>query len=569
VPGGFVDYPARRVAGCRIVYFDFALAREMGLIPAGHPDRLTGPLARAVLDTFAITVVNEFEMRSRRRRRGLLGPYMATRYLQLEHPGRRGETSGDGRSVWLGAVSNGERTWDVSACGTGVTRLCPATAWTGRFYKTGSRTASYGCGTAAVEEGLAAALMSETLRRGGMATERVLAVLRRPDGYAINVRAYPSLLRPAHFLVWLKQGDLEALRGVAEAYWERQVGNGAFPPLQGDRRWTFLAEHVARSFARAAATFEAEYVFCWMDWDGDNILMDGAILDYGSVRQFGLYHREYRYDDGPRWSTTIPEQRRKARHIVQCFAQIRDFLISGRKRPLKAFHRDPVVTLFDAAFDAARSESYLRHAGFPPRVAGALLSLRRGLVERYAREHRYFEHCRSRRGPVRVSDGITWNAVYSIRDLLRELPRRLLAGERTLGPREFLALAASSYASRRDRTATAARTRHVHAFQKAYLELVEAGAALTGASTRATLRRLSSRAEALHGFARITGDACIEVSSALARGRRRAEDNYAIVEALASGYAPGAAPGAPAVSGPAADALPALRRRIEERRHGI
>ena len=46
VPGGFVDYPARRVRGTEVVHFNFALAREMGLIRADHPERLTAPGAR-------------------------------------------------------------------------------------------------------------------------------------------------------------------------------------------------------------------------------------------------------------------------------------------------------------------------------------------------------------------------------------------------------------------------------------------------------------------------------------------------------------------------------------------
>ena len=107
-----------------------------------------------------------------------------------------------------------------------------------------------------------------------------------------------------------------------------------------------LAERVAIDFARAAATFEHEYIFCWLDWDGDNCLTNGGILDYGSVRQFGLFHREYRFDDGPRWSTSIVEQRNKARYIVQTFAQARamypflnDFdgiVVSGEIKALKS-----------------------------------------------------------------------------------------------------------------------------------------------------------------------------------------------------------------------------------------
>ena len=245
--------------------------------------------------------------------------YMATRYLQLQHPGRRGTTSGDGRSVWNGTLTHDGVTWDLSSCGVGVTRLCPATAKEGRFFRTGSRTASYGCGTAALGEGISAALLSETFHRNGIATERVLAVIALPNGQAINVRAGRNLLRPSHFFAPLKQGDLARLRAAIDVFAERQIAQRRLAEAaRPARRATAIWPTPPRaSFARAAATFESEYVFCWLDWDGDNVLADGGIIDYGSVRQFGLYHREYRFDDADRWSTTIPEQRVKARAIAQ------------------------------------------------------------------------------------------------------------------------------------------------------------------------------------------------------------------------------------------------------------
>jgi hypothetical protein len=314
VPDGYVDYAARRRHGGEVVFFNFALAREMGLIARGHPDRVNAGLRRAILDTFCLTIINEYDVDNsvpipdsdRLSRR-----YMATRYLQLQHPGRTGRSSGDGRSIWNGTYTGRGVTWDISSCGTGVTRLCPATAESSRFFKTGNGRASYGCGTATLEEGLSAALMSETLHANGINTERVLAIIRLADGFAINVRAGRNLLRPSHFLVHSKQRNLRALKGAVDLFVQRQIDNGDWPRLRsGKARYEFMADEIALTFARLAATFESEYIFCWLDWDGDNILANGGIIDYGSVRQFGLFHREYRFDDGPRWSTTITEQRR-------------------------------------------------------------------------------------------------------------------------------------------------------------------------------------------------------------------------------------------------------------------
>ncbi|MGD8377931.1 MAG: hypothetical protein PVF68_17515 [Acidobacteriota bacterium] len=519
VPGGYVDYPARRVRGCEVVYFNFELAREMGLLLPSHPDELTAGLREAVLDTFALVIVNEHD-----RQRGLrvpradrlTHPYMATRYLQLQHPGRTGKNSGDGRSVWNGIFRGPEATWDVSSCGTGVTRLCPATAETGRFYQTGNDAASYGCGTASLEEGIGAALMSESLHRNGVATERVLAVLRRPDGFAINVRAAPNLLRPSHFLVHLKQGNLERLRGIAELFLHRQQANGVLSvPKDPASRYGALAEAIARTFGRVAATFEREYIFCWLDWDGDNILADGGIIDYGSVRQFGLYHREYRFDDGPRWSTTLPEQRRKARGIVRAFAQIRDFLIRGRKSPLRSYDRDPLLGLFDEEFRHTRSRLLLRNVGLDEAAVEGLLAADPDAVDRFDRVHAYFERARAARGPRRVSDGITWNAIFSTRDLLRELPCRYRAAPAPIPAREFLRIAASTYASRTDLRPAPHRRRQASAFQRAYLDLVRRAARKAGEPIEATLSGIARRSQVRNRYDRITGDAVVYAADRL------------------------------------------------------
>ncbi|HVP30800.1 MAG TPA: hypothetical protein VMW35_16720 [Myxococcota bacterium] len=524
VPNAYVEYPARRRSGGAVAYFNFTLAKEMGLLPARHPSRLGSALERVVLETFGLQIINEWDQ--------LHGPpvpadevlphtYMATRYLQLQHPDRRGASSGDGRSIWNGCVTHRGVTWDVSSCGTGVTRLCPATAEEKRFFKTGNRYASYGCGTAALAEGISAALMSEIFHRNGIATERVLAVIEYPGGFAVNVRAAPNLLRPSHFFVHLKRGDLASLGALVELFVERQLANGAWPKLPRRRRLAFLAEEMARTFARAAATFESEYVFCWLDWDGDNVLASGGIIDYGSVRQFGLYHREYRFDDGPRWSTTIPEQRRKARYIVQNFVQIRDALETGRKRPLAAFRHDPALRLFDEEFERTKNRLLLRKIGFPPALEAVLLERALPELLRYRRVHEQFERARSSRGPVKVADGLSWNAVYCVRDLLRELPAHFARETRWLEADELLAIACSTYASRRDRQVTPARARRARALQRAYIELVRAASAHTGVPVPHVLAELARRAAVINRPDRITGDAIDHATARILRRRRR------------------------------------------------
>ena len=579
-PRATVCYRARRRRDGEVTFFNFALAKEMGLVPEHHPERLNAALARAILETFALAIINEYDQRrgTRFAQRDLMPRlYMATRYLQLQHPDRSGRTSGDGRSIWNGTLTHRGVTWDVSSCGTGVTRLCPATAHTGRFYKSGSRVASYGCGTAALAEGLAAALLSETFHRNGIETERVLAVIALPGGFAINVRAGRNLLRPSHFLVHSKQNDLATLRGVADSFIARQIGNRSWPQLRGAAaRYRHLAEEAARTFARIAASFESEYVFCWLAWDGDNILADGGIVDYGSVRQFGLYHREYRFDDVDRLSTTLPEQRRKARAIVQNFAQIRDFLIRGRKAPLASYAHDPVLRRFDAEFQAESRRLLLRRIGLPGSIAEQLLARRRGLVERFRRAHAYFERARAARGPQMVSDGLSWNAVYSSRDLLRELPCRYRAAAVPIAAEELLAIAASSYASRADRTLTPQRRRMAGELQRAYLALLGAAARAGRLPLASLLDRVARRSAVINRYDRITGDAVEYAAARLIRSRRSLgqEALHAVIEGLV-GHQDRRVPAASNGSAPRPESaaaqrvLGALLEVVAEYRHGL
>src|SRR4030067_577473 len=89
----------------------------------------------------------------------------------------------------------------------------------------------YGRGEADLLEGLSAAIMSEIMHNNGIATERTLAIIAYPDGTSVNVRAAQSLLRPAHFFAWLKQGNLPALKAAVDFYIERRAAHGGRPGL--------------------------------------------------------------------------------------------------------------------------------------------------------------------------------------------------------------------------------------------------------------------------------------------------------------------------------------------------
>ena len=401
-PSAVVAYPARRRRDSKVAFFNFALAREIGLLPQSHPDKLTAGLRRAIHDAFSLVIVNEWDEANGKtpsRRDRLPHTYMATCYLQMQHPDKRGLNSGDGRSIWNGVAHGSNGSWDISSCGTGVTRLCPATSAMGEFFQTGNALTDYGCGTAHVDEGIGAALMSEAFARNGVQTERVLAVLSLPSGLAINVRVAPNLLRPSHFFGLLRRRQDEDLRRLVLYYAEREISDGRWPAIAREsERIRYLADRVAIDFARATARFESEYIFCWLEWDGDNILTDGSIIDYGSVRQFGLYHRSYRFKDTDRMSTSIPEQRRKARQIVQRFAQLRELLLNGTLLPLDSFKADESVERFDREFEGNRRRLFLAKIGFEERDAEALISAAPDCLDALLRIHHRFERRRSTRG---------------------------------------------------------------------------------------------------------------------------------------------------------------------------
>jgi hypothetical protein len=538
-----VAYPARRRRDSKIAFFNFTLAREIGLLPDSHPDKLTARLRRTILDTFSLVIVNEWDEahgKTPPRRDRLPHTYMATRYLQMQHPDKRGLNSGDGRSIWNGVAHGSNGSWDISSCGTGVTKLCPATSFMGEFFKTGNALTDYGCGTAHVDEGIGAALMSEAFARNGVRTERVLAVLSLPSGLAINVRVAPNLLRPSHFFGLLRRRQDEDLRRLVLYYAEREISDGRWPGIEREsERIHYLANRVAVDFARATARFESEYIFCWLEWDGDNILTDGSIIDYGSVRQFGLYHHSYRFKDTDRMSTSIPEQRRKARQIVQRFAQLRELLLNGALLPLDNFRADETLERFDREFEAHRRRLFLGKLGFEECEVEALIRAAPDCLEALLRIHRRLERRRSSRGVHRVPDGLSWNAVYCMRDVLRELPARLYqqesSGSPRLTPEDFYEIALSDFASQRDARLSPYRRRLAHDYQRHYRAVVDWVAGRHSRTFRETLERLIPRAYAGNPYARMTGDGLTHATRRLSRslGRLEPEETFRLIQAFA------------------------------------
>ncbi len=515
-PDGYVDYPVRYRPGGKVLFFNFPLAREMGLIARNHPAVMNPELEEAVLQTFSLQIINEYDQvhKTRFAKDTLRDrPYMATRYLQAQHKNKQGKTSGDGRSIWNGCIKTGEMTFDVSSCGTGATLLSPGADEAGRPLKTGESRYGYASGLADLDEMLGAAVVSEIFYRTGIPTERCLTVIDFKNNTGIGVRTSPNLIRPAHIFRYLKSGCQIELKASLDYFLERQEKNGVVTlPRQGKARYRAALAYISQTYAKLTAVLEEEYIFNWLAWDGDNMLADGALLDYGSIRQFAAKHNKYRYDDVDRFSTSLTEQRFWARRMVQTFAQAIDWIVSETNRPLEAFKDDPNLSLFDRSFTRERLKRMLWRIGFAPQQAESLLADHLEKVQEFRRALNYFEDAKTGDGIKKVPDGIDHPPVFLVRHILRELPHFLIKnmknGAWPVMPADtFCEIMAASYVNTGDLQLTDHRRQRALQFQASYRQLIEAA----GNKERETLRGISSRSHVVNYAYRKTGDGLIWV----------------------------------------------------------
>jgi uncharacterized protein YdiU (UPF0061 family) len=526
VPEGCLLYPTRKLGRGQVLWFNFQLAKDMGLMSADHPHKLTPELNKKIIETFSLQIQNEWDQSN-----GVTVPpsamkerhYMATRYLQLQHADKRGRTSGDGRGVWNGSIRHRGTTWDVSSRGTGVTQLSPGAVEAQRPLRTGTEEFGYGCGQADLSELIGSAVFSEIFHRNGLSTERVLAIIDLGRGIGIGVRAAPNLFRPAHLFLWLKQGQRDTLKRAFDYIIQRQCDNNrwSWNPRSLDRHRRALTE-IAKSFAKFAAQLERRYIFAWLDWDGDNVLADGGIIDYGSIRQFGLRHDQYRYDDVDRFSTCLNEQRGKARFTVQVFAQLVEFLESGRKLSLSRFTKHDALRLFDREFDLEIRREFLMQLGLDKESATLALSQRKRNVESLYSAFLKLEMTKTRSGTKRLPDGINRPAVFNMRRVLRELPDLVI--EEGLSWKlpvetQVLDLMQSCFAKRADLRLSGSLRKKLTNFLNQYISFLRA--VLGDRPHSAKIRSWKQRARSQNFEGRITGNGSEYIVEEIIRYRKR------------------------------------------------
>src|SRR6266567_6812660 len=541
-PDGYIDYQARYRSQGRVLYLNFPLAKEMGLLPADHLSTINKELEQAILETFSLRIINEHDLKHGKKYPAESikpNPYMATRYLQTQHHNKQGKTSGDGRSIWNGYLRTERLTFDISSRGTGATVLSPGAQKAEGVVKTGDESYGYSSGLAELDEMLGSAVMSEIFYRQGIPTERCLTVIGFPDATAIGVRTAPNLIRPAHIFRYLKQGRLDELKASLDFFVERQIENGFWQlPTDAPARYERVLDYVARAYGRMAAVLEEEYIFNWLAWDGDNLLASGAILDYGSIRQFAAKHDKYRFKDVDRYSASLREQRGCARMIVQVFAQALDFARTGVKHNLNEFKNAECLKTFDLTFEAERDRRMLWRIGFTPAQIEHVMAVGQKEIREFHRSLSYFEDRKVSKGIEKLPDGFTHNPVFLIRNLLRLLPAYYVAQaihrvdeESAYMPADiFCRIMAASYVGKRDLKPTNGCRSHVRNLQECYLKLVAALAEPLDAS----LKTIQERSAIINHRHRITGDAVTVIIEEVVamKGKIRIEGLQEAIEAF-------------------------------------
>lgn len=523
VPEGFVPYQVRELGRGEIAYFNYALAREMGLIPRSSSDEMNPFLKQKLIQTFSIQIINEYdEMAGRKFDPSSIKPkkYMASRYLQLQHKSKTGKTSGDGRGIWNGTITHRGQIWDVSSRGTGVTCLAPGAVEAGKPLQTGGTDFGYGCGLAEIDELYGAAMMAEILHLQGISTERVLCVIDLGNGHGIGVRAAQNLLRPAHLFLYLKQGRYSELKAGFDYLIDRQIKNRKWQIKTQKNKYQDFVEHLAEKFAEFTAVLDVDYIFAWLDWDGDNVLADAGIIDYGSVRQFGIRHDKYRYDDVERFSTNLNEQKKKAQLIVQVFCQIADQLTLKQHGSVKSYATHPTVLKFLKSFEQARAHRLLYRMGFNPEQRQSILS-QPGLFKSFDQVFCYFERAKISGTTKNVPDGVNHPALFDLRPLHRELPKFLYdnTNPKQLDDKIIFKMILSNFAKSRDARIRPKHSRMIELYQKTYAKMIKVAAA--SANEKNEIRKIAERAAKLNDNKRLTGNALIEIVDEILLQKKR------------------------------------------------
>jgi hypothetical protein len=177
-----------------------------------------------------------------------------------------------------------------------------------------------------------------------------------------------------------------------------------------------------------------------------------------------------------------------------------------------------LLKLFDRHFQETLNQLLLEKIGFSKKQTEYLMESHPETIDRFKKYFSYFEKAQSKRKAYRVPDGITRDAVFCIREILREFPKLWLENPNPIGAEQFIEIIRSGYASRRDAALSFNRIKNAELFQKTYLELVKSAAdKFYSGNLKRLMLEICMRSSLINRSDRITGDATIKVTRTLIR----------------------------------------------------
>jgi hypothetical protein len=132
----------------------------------------------------------------------------------------------------------------------------------------------------------------------------------------------------------------------------------------------------------------------------------------------------------------------------------------------------------------------------------------------------------------KVPDGITRDAIFCMRDILRELPQLYLARGANLNHQDFLEIIKSSYARKSDLKLTEIRRKQINRFQGTYISLLNALEKDLGLTRSQQLLELTMRSSVINKYDRVTGDSITYIVQKVKKLRPKltADDLYDLTQ---------------------------------------
>src|SRR5690606_14031699 len=158
------------------------------------------------------------------------------------------------------------------------------------------------------------------------------------------------------------------------------------------------------------------------------------------------------------------------------------------------------------------------------------------LVYRFRKTFSYFERARSKRGPYKVADGINRDAIFCMRDILRELPQIYLTRGEKISHAEFMEIIRSSYALKADLKLNDVRRQQIDRFQESYAALIDAIVNGLNLNKNQFMLELTMRSSVINKYERVTGDSITYIVQKVMKCRPKlgAEEIYRLADQFAA-----------------------------------